>query len=969
MNVAELTVQTSVDTKRLETDMAAMQRKIETAAARSAAAFNRPRDESGRFKALGKEADVLNNKMSDLASRSSLTFGSIAGGAGGAAKALGGIVMSFTAIAASALAMGATLSSVFRSAYNAVEEYTMATTKMGILTLAMMDENQGKSFGEMFKQSKEYAQGLVKVMEEIDAQTLMNAHDLQVMTQEMAKQGQFLDYNNAKQVEGFKNLANAVAILAQGGSKEMQIRQEVRALLNGEIGARNVLASNIDAMIGGSLKKEVELHKKSGDLLEWLASKMKAYAAYTGDIETTWEAIGSTLESIRARVLRLGFTEAYAEINRMLADMSKWLKEHEEQVGGAIKEAWDDIKSVLQDITQIIVSWAPLFDPLIERARFWIDILLAGSKIFSNILSAPAKAASAADAYFKSRAAEAKGDTETAAKEMKKAIDLTFQGSEREGERGPMYFLRRAAKLPPDEASRLKGELGDYRYDPEAARLKGGEGRSAFPKFKTPGGEDEAAGKIEKLNQKIRESIMKLQGDEISLIQETTKEWVKQGADKKLVTEYTTLAMAEYWDKYWAGVRVESSRTLKSLIDDEYKYRESVLSAEKELSEKKLSLSKERGEVTELDLVKNKYAWENKILDLKIQEAETGISATSETDYEAFKKYREQLSKAVDAKGELAKTQPIDEEMAQWKMRTDAMDIAKEYARDYRLFREEQLEILANKMRAGGIAEVDIQRWVSEQIKQISLDQYKHQIEYAESYHEAIEAMLNKMVLEQKSSYQKAAEMIEGSFGDMKSSLSDVFFDGLKGELKSFEDYWNAFTDRINKRFADMLADMVVDWIVAQAKMIMQQGASSWASTLLGFGSMAWGGGYGGAAATGTYGLEMAGGGFEGMAAAGFAEGGRPPVGVPSVVGEKGPEVFVPDVAGMIISNRDLKSIISGLPDQKRKESAVRQNQNNLFSIDGSVKLDFGTKQLGHLIRKEIESNVPKIVERHLGRL
>jgi hypothetical protein len=35
----------------------------------------------------------------------------------------------------------------------------------------------------------------------------------------------------------------------------------------------------------------------------------------------------------------------------------------------------------------------------------------------------------------------------------------------------------------------------------------------------------------------------------------------------------------------------------------------------------------------------------------------------------------------------------------------------------------------------------------------------------------------------------------------------------------------------------------------------------------------------------------------------GFANGGRPPVGVPSVVGEKGPELFVPDRAGTIIPN------------------------------------------------------------------
>jgi len=37
-----------------------------------------------------------------------------------------------------------------------------------------------------------------------------------------------------------------------------------------------------------------------------------------------------------------------------------------------------------------------------------------------------------------------------------------------------------------------------------------------------------------------------------------------------------------------------------------------------------------------------------------------------------------------------------------------------------------------------------------------------------------------------------------------------------------------------------------------------------------------------------------------------FADGGRPPVGVPSVVGEEGPELFVPDSAGTIVPNHRL---------------------------------------------------------------
>lgn len=44
-------------------------------------------------------------------------------------------------------------------------------------------------------------------------------------------------------------------------------------------------------------------------------------------------------------------------------------------------------------------------------------------------------------------------------------------------------------------------------------------------------------------------------------------------------------------------------------------------------------------------------------------------------------------------------------------------------------------------------------------------------------------------------------------------------------------------------------------------------------------------------------------GGFEIGGISGFASGGRPSVGMPSLVGERGPELFVPDVAGTIVPN------------------------------------------------------------------
>ena len=45
-----------------------------------------------------------------------------------------------------------------------------------------------------------------------------------------------------------------------------------------------------------------------------------------------------------------------------------------------------------------------------------------------------------------------------------------------------------------------------------------------------------------------------------------------------------------------------------------------------------------------------------------------------------------------------------------------------------------------------------------------------------------------------------------------------------------------------------------------------------------------------------------------------FADGGEPPLGQPSIVGERGPELFVPKTAGTIIPNNRLSSMMGNQP-------------------------------------------------------
>lgn len=87
-------------------------------------------------------------------------------------------------------------------------------------------------------------------------------------------------------------------------------------------------------------------------------------------------------------------------------------------------------------------------------------------------------------------------------------------------------------------------------------------------------------------------------------------------------------------------------------------------------------------------------------------------------------------------------------------------------------------------------------------------------------------------------------------------------------------------------------------------------------------------------------------GGFKALPAAfditkllGFADGGRPPVGVPSLVGERGPELFVPDRGGTIVPNHALSGGSRGntyvIDARGTDESVVQRLQQALMALAG----------------------------------
>ncbi len=141
----------------------------------------------------------------------------------------------------------------------------------------------------------------------------------------------------------------------------------------------------------------------------------------------------------------------------------------------------------------------------------------------------------------------------------------------------------------------------------------------------------------------------------------------------------------------------------------------------------------------------------------------------------------------------------------------------------------------------------------------------------------------NKLEEERKKKIEeskKAAEELKKKFTEIGKEIEQGIKDNLREAITGAQSFGDAMTNILNK-----IRDKIID---AQLDKLLSGFADN-------FGK--------GGAKQGGKGL----GGFLGGLIGGlFAEGGKPPVGKPSIVGEKGPELFVPRTAGTIIPNNQI---------------------------------------------------------------
>lgn len=208
----------------------------------------------------------------------------------------------------------------------AVEDYQIKVASMSAFLTTFNKSLTKENIGQVFQASNREAERVVKTMEKLDAKTIATGKDLTTMAEQFIKGGVKIDTVNKGSLNGFTNIANALKLLTQGQNQEIQMRQEIRALVQGQLKDTNILAKTLES-IDPNIKEHIKLWREEGTLIENVGSLLAGFGPAAKELEKTWAIVGTTMETIHTRILRGAFKPTYDSLidtakawNRLLMD-------------------------------------------------------------------------------------------------------------------------------------------------------------------------------------------------------------------------------------------------------------------------------------------------------------------------------------------------------------------------------------------------------------------------------------------------------------------------------------------------------------------------------------------------------------------------------------------------------------------------------------------------------------------------
>lgn len=697
---------------------------------------------------------------------------------------------------------------------NLIDEYQISAIKLAAMWVPNTVPG-GRDIAQIYKDGKVYADQLLLTLERIDKETLLTANDLRKMTEEMSKQGIVMDTNNKEQVKGFTALANAVAVVSAGApNKEIQIRQEIRALMMGEARAADQLGQILKAQVP-DLKAQIELHKQQGDLIEWLGKQLIGFSAAQDDINATWEASKTTLETIYNKILRDGFSSAYKDIIEYTKQLSQWADDHKEILVLILKEGWESIKVTVDAVARIYENHkeglSDIFNWVMKIVYGWQAVLVILPNIIEGFINIGKYISETAQSMY----AFLHLDFTEGAEHGQKAWDLMWKKRKETADDAIEKIGEKIANLDKPDLG-----LGNKFTRPEnlgTFEVAGAIAPKMKPKEEK---EDKKTDSMENLMTKIQQDIDKMTKDQVQWIEDEAAKYIRQSAK-------TTFAgkVKELVDK-WKGLKLDAytSELAKKLYDQVNKIYEMSYKAETDISamqeaniSKRLAMeidynSKlreiklETFEISERQALKEKQFDEMRKKERELLQTQSTLNRRQDLDLinplEISKETRELQNKVNMLREEsvqLEKTFAIEQKIYDLRLQKKIGF----YDPEFEVKQKQSIATQAQEMLDAGYNEVGVRRWAADESRKVEEQKWQFILETTTSGTEAVNAQLKLMAIESQKSSKVWAEGFKQGIDSLRSSISDLLFDGMTNQMKSFQEYWKNFWSGLARAAAD----------------------------------------------------------------------------------------------------------------------------------------------------------------------
>lgn len=699
------------------------------------------------------------------------------------------------------------------------DSYNTRIAETAALWTTFTKKTQDVAIVDIYRQWRDYAGEVYQKLGEIDAQILGTRQQAMEMVGVFAQHGQVVDIANQKQLEGLRNIINAVQIITQGQNQEIQIRQEINALMNGTVN-QNARLMQLLENVDPKIKEHLKTWREEGTVIENIGRLLQGFDATVSDLENIFQAQKSTLESIVNDIIREGFTPLYQDIVSAAKELIGYLQSHKEELADILKTSIEKIKAAWEFILNTIGLCKPLLNDIWSVLR---DGILPITKIFGATLAAIAGVALPTAVTILSNMYKLLQAMVLSAMALGAALTRDFS----------------QAKFYSDRA---KESISSMKNVIDVAKQSGAGLATLFEAINQGTGATSKTSKEKSAKPAFEMAKPKTQVEELKKLGE---EWTKVKRD--LATDIVKSGLDEFEQKI---VEIENrAEDLKQKfgkipgaikeIDSWLTKMKEQITWEKQWKEYEEYLKKrEDGEKRYVDLINTLQTstaneMENRIQksiqeETKLTKELTKIWTYSEMTYEEYQERLKEIEeRGARERAKIREEYDLHKIEAESRRRLALLDIAekemsmsKEDIARGRIAEYEKMLSYYENIRQKAIEAGDITARIQAEDKIAEINTKLNELnmtmkELTGSFTEGWVRGLTEYLYNLKTTFQLAKDIAAETASAMQQAFSDFFFDAFEGKLKSLADYLNSFLSSVKRALANALGQRLTGVIAS----------------------------------------------------------------------------------------------------------------------------------------------------------